>query len=181
MKKITGFAIIALLMLGHIACTPNEAQLPVLKAGDLRALVIESIKNPFLKTDTLILDVDWEFCGNSDPDELPVVFDLKLDSDQYKKDLSRHLSLRVISMNDFNKAMDTVLKYRFNNKYPESLWDTCRVNKVAASIRAEQFTPEQVAVYESYVYNNQEKSLKKLFTLKNGKWTFAITDTTSAH
>jgi hypothetical protein len=84
-------------------------------------------------------------------------------------------------MNDFNKAMDTVLKYRFNNKYPESLWDTCRVNKVAASIRAEQFTPEQVAVYESYVYNNQEKSIKKLFALKNGRWTFAIIDTTSPH
>ena len=181
MKKITGFAIIALLMLAHIACTPNEAQSPVLKADDLRALVIESIKNPFFKTDTLILDGGWEFCGNSDPDELPVVFDLKLDSDQYKKDLSRHLSLRVTSMNDFNKAMDTVPKYRFNNKYPESLWDTCRVNKVAASIRAEQFTPGKVAVYESYVYNDQKKNINKLFTLNNGKWTFAIIDTTSPH
>jgi hypothetical protein len=152
---------------------------PIQKTDALRAKILASITNPFSQADTFILDTRWDICGNSKPSEIPIIFDTYLDSSIYKSELQNNLHIPVVTMSEFDKVMDTVRKYRFNGEYPPSLWDTCRVGKVFASIGAEKISSTEVSLYESYVYNNIAKTIKKDFVYKNNEWAYNIVDTTT--
>ena len=144
--------------------------------NNLRTEILNNIYNPFKHSDTLILETIWGVCGNSKPSELPIVFDTKLTEPSFMKKLSLQNKISVITMGDFNNVMDTILKYRFHGKYPENLWDICRLNKVHAEIHAEKLSSKKVRTYENYLYNNINKFIQKDFIYKNNKWTFRITD-----
>jgi hypothetical protein len=142
----------------------------------LRTEILKTIKIPFAKTDTLIIETVWKICGNSTEDELPIVFDTKLEDHPYIDNLSKNLGLTVVTMTDFNKVMDTVLKYKFHGNYPESLWDTCRRNKIHASIRTEKSKQNgNILVHEQYLFADTLKSFDKEFYVgNNGKWLYKI-------
>jgi len=150
-------------------------QRPVADAENLRRQIISSIRNPFPQSDTLILETQWMFCGNSDPDQLPIVFDTKLED--YKEALSRQAHVTVLTMTEFHKVMDKVSKTRFDDEYNPHLWDLCRMNKVATEIVAEQLSPRKVKLYENYRYNDAMKYVRKEFTFDHGAWTWQVTDT----
>ena len=150
---------------------------PLQKTDALRAKILASIANPFPQADTFILDTRWEFCGNSKPSEIPVIFDTYLDSSSYRSVLQNNLHIPVVTISEFNKVMDTVRKYKFNGEYPPSLWDTCRIDKVSASIGAEKVSSTKVSLYESYTYNDVAKTIQKDFVFKNDNWTYNIVDT----
>jgi len=152
---------------------------PVKRAHILRKEIIASIANPFKQADTVVLDTRWMFCGNSDPDELPIVFDTQLENENYKGLLAKQFQKPVLTMTEFNKVMDTVRQVRFNGEYPPSLWDTCRVGKVAADVKAEQLSPKHIRLYENYLYNDIAKSVHKDFVFDGSKWTYSITDTST--
>jgi len=149
---------------------------PVKSVDLLRNEIVANISNPFPEADTLVLETRWGFCGNSEPDELPIVFDTQLGDIIYKKKLSDNIHLPVVTMSEFNKVMDTVRKYRFKDDYSPGLWDTCRIDKVWANINAEQLSPKKVRLYENYLYNNTAKYIRKDFYYKGGKWIFKIAD-----
>ena len=152
---------------------------PVKNADVLRDEIVASIINPFAQADTVILDTRWGFCGNSDPDELPIVFDTYLENETYKQLLSKRIQKPVLTMNEFNKVMDKIRQSRYNGEYPPSLWDTCRVGKVSADINAEQLSSKKVRVYENYLYNDTAKFVRKDFVFNGSKWTFSIIDTST--
>jgi hypothetical protein len=175
--------VLILIVIGALLIYPKVDRFfkerPVANADVLRSEIIASISNPFNQADTLILDTRWMFCGNSDPDELPVVFDTKLEDENFKQLLAKQIDKRVLTMSEFNKVMDTVRKVRFNGEYPPSLWDTCRVGKVAADIKAEQLSPKHIRVYENYLYADIAKSIHKDFVFDGSKWGYSITDTST--
>lgn len=152
---------------------------PVVSQASLRAEILHSLSNPFPQADSLILNTRWGFCGNSDPDELPIVFDTQLETEGSKKDLSARLKIPVVSMTDFNKVMDTIRKYRFHGEFVISLWDSCRSRKVSAEIHAEQLSTRKVRVYENYLYGDTSKFISRDFTLEKDKWAYRITDTSA--
>lgn len=152
---------------------------PVKNQDVLRSEIIASIRNPFNQADTVILETRWMFCGNSDPDELPVVFDTQLEDENYKQLLVKQIQKPVLTMSEFNKVMDTVRQVRFNGEYPPSLWDTCRVGKVAADIKAEQLSPKRIRLYENYVFADIAKHIRKDFVFDDDKWRYSITDTST--
>jgi len=152
---------------------------PVKNEASLRNEIIASISNPFNQADTVILETRWMFCGNSDPDELPIVFDTQLENENYKGLLAKQFQKPVLTMSEFNKVMDRVRQVRFNGEYPPSLWDTCRVGKVAADIKAEQLSPKRIRLYENYLYADIAKSIHKDFVFDGSKWTYSITDTST--
>ena len=154
-------------------------QRPIKEANILRNEIIASIRNPFTQADTLILETRWMFCGNSDPDELPVVFATQLEEENYKQLLAQQINKPVLTMTEFNKVMDAVRYIRFNGEYPPSLWDTCRVGKVSADIKAEQLSPRLVRLYENYLFADTAKYIRKDFAFDGNKWTYSITDTSS--
>lgn len=151
-------------------------QRPIKNADILRTEIIASIKNPFSQADTLILETQWMFCGNSDPDELPVVFDTKLGSEKYRYLLAKQVQTPVLTMSEFQKVMDTVRLLRFSGEYPPSLWDTCRIGKVSADIKAEQLSPRKIRLYENYHYADTVKYIRKDFKFNDDKWTYSIVD-----
>ncbi|QKJ32500.1 hypothetical protein HQ865_22965 [Mucilaginibacter mali] len=161
-----------ILVLLTIACNNriNSKNTPVIAPGDLRTAIIKSLKSPFLKTDTLIVDDEWGFCGNSKPEEIPVIFDLKIDSTIYRAQLFKVTNQTIVTMKEYEAIMDTVLKYKFKGEYPESLWDTCRIGKTIASIHAEQISPTKVRLYEQYLLNDKSQSLTKEFNFTANRW-----------
>jgi hypothetical protein len=154
-------------------------QRPVKEPDLLRSEIVGSIRNPFVQADTLLLETNWMLCGNSDPDELPNVFETLLEEGKYRQLLATRVNKPILTMAEFNKVMDTVLNIRFKGEYPASLWDTCRVGKVSADIIAEQISPKQVRLYENYVYADTAKFLRKDFSYYGGKWTFSISDSST--
>ena len=152
---------------------------PVKNADILRKEIIASISNPFAQADTVILETTWGFCGNTNPNDLPIVFDSYLENEAYKQLLSKQLHTPVVTMNEFHKVMETVRQNRFNGGYVPGLWNICRTGKVSADIKAEQFSPNKVRVYENYLYNDTAKYVRKDFAFNNGKWSFTITDTST--
>lgn len=152
---------------------------PVKNADALRNKIIASIRNPFFQADTVILETRWMFCGNSEPDELPVVFDTQLENENYKSLLAEQIDKPVLTMTEFNKVMDRVRFVRFNGEYPASLWDTCRVGKVAADIKAEQLSPKKVRLYENYIYVDTSKYVCKDFVFDGSKWIYSVIDTST--
>ena len=142
----------------------------------LREEILASISNPFIQADTLILETRWMVCGNNKPEEFPIVFDTQLDSTNYKNKLIGKLNLTVLTISEFHKVMDTVRINRFKGVYPPSLWDTCRVNKISAEIKAEALSNSKIRVYENYLYNDTLKYICKDFDYNEGKWTFKIVD-----
>ncbi len=151
-------------------------QRPIKNPDTLRSEIVKSIRNPFQKADTLILETNWMFCGNSNPDESPVVFETKLEEENYKLLLAKKVNKPVLTMTEFNKVMDEVRKNQFNGEYPPSLWDTCRLGKVSADIKAEQLSPILVRLYEYYLYADTAKYFQKDFTFKGEKWTYSVTN-----
>lgn len=181
---ISVFLIILALPVGYFIYIKADRyikQLPVPGADNLRIAIISSINNPFPQADTLILETTWMFCGNSEPEELPITFDTKLEEINHKSSLSRQLNLSILTMTEFHKVMDTVRKYRFNGEYPPSLWDTCRMGKVSADIKAERLSPKKVRLYENYLYNDIAKYVRKDFTYNSGKWTYQVIDTSTQY
>ena len=150
---------------------------PLKKAGNLRSVVLASITNPFPQADTFILDTRWIICGNTTPEEIPIIFNTLLDSNIYKNKLADKLHVRVLTIAEFNNVMDTIRKYRFHDEYPPSLWDTCRIGKVTADINAQQLTSTKVRLYEYYQFNNKEKIIQKDFTFKDDEWACSKVDT----
>jgi len=142
----------------------------------LRTQILNTIKIPFVKTDTLIIETTWKICGNSAEDELPITFDTKLEDHPYVDNLSKNLGLTVVTITDFNEVMDTVLKYKFHGDYPESLWDTCRRNKIHASILTEKSRQNgNILVHEQYLSADTLKSYDKEFYVgNNGKWQYKM-------
>jgi hypothetical protein len=161
----------------YIAIDNEFKHRPLKNTAVLRDKILASITNPFPQADTLILDTRWEFCGNSKPSEIPIIFDTYLDSNGYKNKLQSNLHIPVLTITEFDKVMDTVRKYKFKGEYPPSLWDTCSIGKVSAGIGAEKISSTKVSVYESYIYNNVAKTIQKDFVFKNGNWTYNIVDT----
>ena len=152
---------------------------PVKEANILRHEIIASISNPFIQADTFIVESDWGFCGNTDPDDLPIVFDIQLENENYKRVLAKKIQMPVLTMNEFNKVMDMILQARFKGQYPTSLWDTCRIGKVSVDIKAEQFSSKKVRLHETYLYNNITKYFCKDFVFDGNKWIYSITDTST--
>jgi hypothetical protein len=152
---------------------------PLKDSDFLRDKILGSITNPFPQADTFILDTRWEFCGNSKPGEIPIIFDTYLDSNRYRNKLQSNLHIPVLTITEFDKVMDTVRKYKFNGEYPPSLWDTCRIGKVSAGIGAEKISSTEVSVFESYIYSDVAKTIQKDFVFKNGNWTYNIVNTTT--
>jgi hypothetical protein len=174
--------IIAILFVSYFAYTKVDLYIryrPLKNAYTLRNEIIANISNPFPQADTLVLETRWMFCGNSRPDELPIVFDTQLDDSCYTKKLSANIHLFVLTMTEYHKVMDTVLKYRFKGEYPPSLWDTCRIGKVSADIKAEQLSYKKVRLYENYLYNDTAKYICKDFVYNGDKWSFKIIDTST--
>ena len=153
--------------------------LPARNSDNLRTEIINSIKNPFLITDTLILESTRQICGNSDPNEIPITFDTRLDDYNYISLLSQKLNIPIVTMNDFQKVMDSVSKYKYNNEYVPSLWDSCRVGKVSAEILAEQFSPTEIRLHEYYNLNDTAKFVTKKFSFERNKWTFKVMKTST--
>ena len=151
--------------------------LPVINKDLLRSEIIRSITIPFNKADTMVLDTAWLFCGNTDKSERPVIFSTQLGEETQKHALEKQVKKHVLSSEEFNKEMDSVLLIRFKGEYPESLWDVCRVGKVAAEIKAEQLSPRKVRLYESYLYADSVKSTNKDFVFDGEKWSYEIIDT----
>ncbi|HWB26934.1 MAG TPA: hypothetical protein VG738_15730 [Chitinophagaceae bacterium] len=150
---------------------------PLQNADILRAKILEGITNPFPQADTFILDTRWEICGNTKPGEMPIIFDTYLDRSIYKSRLQTNLHIPVVTISEFHKVMDTIRKYKFNGEYPPSLWDTCRRGKTSVGIGAEKISSTKVIVYESYLYNDVAKTIRKNFVFKNDNWTYYIVDT----
>lgn len=175
-RKLTiGFTIVLILSVVYFVFnygSSDKRQIVVIEAGALRTEMIKSIKNPFPQGDTLVLDTMWVFCENSSPYELPVIFDTQFGDMKYKKLFIRQFNIPVVSSEEFSSVMDTILKYKFHNNYPESLWDSCRVGKVAADIKAESLSYNKVILHEIYMYNEKRISISKAFTYNKGKWTF---------
>lgn len=180
-RQLILIPVIILTVIGGVLIYPKVnrhlKQRPIKEPDLLRNEIVASIRNPFTQADTLILETTWMFCGNSDPDELPVVFATKLEEENYKQFLARQVNKPVLTMTEFNKVMDTIRIVRFNGDYPPSLWDTCRVGKVSADIKAEQLSPRQVRLYENYLYADTTKYIRKDFIFDGNKWTYSITDT----
>jgi hypothetical protein len=170
---LAGIAGLFLYTLADISFT----QSPLKSPGALRHEIIASLSNPFPDADTMILNTDWWVCGNSDPSELPVIFDMQLEDENNKQLLVNQIRRPVLTRMEFHKVMDSILSVRYNNDYPLSLWDSCREGKVAASIRAEQLSHRRVQIYENYSYGTTIKSIHKDFTFDGIKWTFSIVDT----
>jgi hypothetical protein len=178
---ITAFIIVALAG-GYFGYTKVDSYIrhrPIKSPDILRNDIITSIRNPFTQADTLVLETRWMFCGNSEPDELPIVFDTQLDDSNYKSKLADKLHLSVLTMTEFHEVMDTIRKYRFKGEYPPSLWDTCRIGKVSADIKAEQLSSKKIRLYENYLYNDTAKYIRKDFVYNGDKWTFKIIDTST--
>jgi hypothetical protein len=173
--------VVLLLVIGGLLISPKVNRFfkerPVKEADLLRMKIIASIINPFDQADTLILDTKWGFCGNSEPDELPVIFDTKLEEEGFRQLLSLQIDKRVLTQLEFSKVMDTVRQVRFHGENPPSLWDSCRVGKVAADITAEQISPKHVRLYESYLYANISKIIQKDFVYDGSNWAYSIIDT----
>ncbi len=151
-----------------------------LKSTDvLRNSIFVSIDNPFPQADTIILDTRWLLCGNIEANEIPLTFDTYLDSGAYKNRLEKKLQIPVVSIAEFNKIMDTVLKYRFKGHYPESLWDSCRLGKASVTIQADQLTSTKVRLSEIYQYNDTTKSIEKEFIFKNNSWAYSVVGTST--
>jgi hypothetical protein len=152
---------------------------PVKSEDVLRNEIITSISNPFHQADTLILDTRWMFCRNSNPDDLPVIFDTQLEEENYQRLLAKQIHKPVLTMSEFNKVMDTVRQVRFNGEYPPGLWDICRVGKVTADIKAEQLSPGHIRLFENYLYADIAKNIRKDFVFDGSNWTYSITDTST--
>jgi hypothetical protein len=177
----TVFIIVALLV-GFFSYNKIDSYIrhrPVKDPDVLRNDIIASISNPFPQADTVVLKTHWMFCGNSDPDDLPIVFDTQLEESNNKSKLSDKLQLPVLTMIEFRTIMDTVRKYRFKGEYSSSLWDTCRIGKISADIKAEQLSAKKVRLYENYLYNDTIKFIQKDFAYDGDKWTFKITETST--
>lgn len=172
-------AALALMYFSYIKFDSYIRHRPVKNSDELRNDIFASISNPFTQVDTLVLETRWMFCGNSDPNELPIVFDTQLDSSNNKNKLSNKLHLQVLTMTEFHKVMDTVRKYRFKGEYPPSLWDSCRIGKVSADIKAEQLSSKKIRLYENYLYNDTAKFIQKDFAYDGFKWTFKIIETST--
>lgn len=179
-RQIILFPVIILTIFAGLYIYPKVGrhlkERPIKNPDTLRSEIVKSIRNPFKEADTLILETDWMFCGNSNPDELPVVFDTKLQEENYMLLLSRQVNKPVITMTEFNKVMDEVRNNRFNGDYPPSLWNTCRLGKVSADIKAQQLSPRQVRLFEYYLYADTAKYIQKDFTFHGDKWTYSITN-----
>ncbi len=176
-RYIRSIVFIMIVLVVSVACSNNwrsSNKQPVIKPDDLRMAIINSIKNPFAKTDTLIVDHQWAFCGNSKPEEVTVVFDLKMDSTLYRRQLSNITNQTIVPIKEYEAVMDTVLKYKFKNQYPESLWDSCRVGKTVVSIHAEQISPTKVKLYEQYMLNDKSQSVTKEFNFTANRWTYHL-------
>jgi hypothetical protein len=151
---------------------------PLRNTDILREKILASITNPFPQADTFILDTQWDLCGSSKPEEIPVVFETYIDSSAFENRLRNTIHLPVVTMIEFHKVMDTVRKYRFNGEYPPNLWDSCRIGKVSAGIAAEKITSTKVRLYESYIYNDKAKTIQKDFVFKDNDWILNVIDTT---
>ena len=145
----------------------------------LRTEILNSIKNPFIKTDTLIIETTWNICDEVTGNDLPIIIDTKLEEHPYTEELSEKLGMKVIAMKDFYKIMETVLKYKFHGDYPKSLWDTCRRNKIRATIRTEKSKPRgKILVHEKFLFADTLKSFdKEFYRDENGKWLYKIYET----
>jgi hypothetical protein len=178
-RLIILISIIALAVIIYPKVDRYFKQRPIKEADLLRNEIVASIKNPFIQADTLILETSWKFCGNSDPDELPIVFATRLEEEKYRQLLAKQVNTPILTIAEFNKVMDAVRNIRFKGEYTPSLWDTCRAGKVSADIKAEQLSPKQVRLYENYLYADTAKYIRKDFAFVGGKWTYSITDTST--
>jgi len=149
---------------------------PPKEPEELRILIIKSIEIPFVGVDTVIIETDWEFCGNSPSWELPIVFDIQLEEEANKTKLTQHIKKHIFMMSEFNVFMDSIKNTRFEGKYPPSLWDVCRVNKVHVQILAEKLSSKNVRTYENYLFNDEVKFIQKDFHFADNKWTYTISD-----
>lgn len=182
-RQILLISVIILAVIGRVFIYPKInryfKQRPANEADILRNEIVKSIRNPFKEADTLILQTRSMFCGNSDPNELPVVFETQLEEGKYKQLLAKQINKPVLTISEFNKVMDTVLDIRFRGDYPPSLWDTCRIGKVSVDILAEQLSARQVRLLENYLYADTAKYIQKEFTFDGYEWTYSIIDSSS--
>jgi hypothetical protein len=111
---------------------------------------------------------------------MPLDFNTKLQENINKKSLSKQLNLPTITMGEFHKIVEKVSMRKFKGAYHPDLWNICRVDKVCAEFYAERLSPKKVSVYESYLYNDIEKRVRKDFTFDNNKWTHVAGDTSTS-
>jgi flagellar biosynthesis component FlhA len=166
-------------VLPFYACNSGDTILSKTKIKDtaiLRTEILKSIHSPFVHVDTFIIETSWKICGNSTEDEIPITIDTKLEEKPSLDILAKQIGSTIITMKDFNKIMDTILKYRFHEDYPESLYDTCRINKVHANIRTEKSkTNGNILVYEDYLFADTLKRIfKEFYSDNNDKWHYKI-------
>ncbi|MCX6320120.1 MAG: hypothetical protein NTW29_22765 [Bacteroidetes bacterium] len=150
---------------------------PVKEPDLLRKEMIFSIINPFYQADTLILETKWGFCGNSTPEEHPIIFETKFESEVYRRSLIEQINRPVLSEAAFYQIMDSVRILQFNGIYPPDWWHTCSMGKVIAEIKAEQLSPTKVRLYEMYQFANTIKSIQQEFIYKRNRWTYSLIDT----
>lgn len=152
-------------------------RLPVVDPDQLRLIMINNITNPFKDADTVIVVGKlWAVCGNSRPEELPVIFDPQLLEEYSLKKLSERLNTPVLTNYEFSQLKSI-------NKYPKEIvnldslhlvWESCYDKKVQLNILAEKLYSGKVRAYEEYEYTNQIVTVTKDYIYKDGKWILSV-------
>ncbi|ABG59660.1 hypothetical protein [Cytophaga hutchinsonii] len=146
------------------------------KQEDLKAAICNGIEIPFETSpgDTLIYESFIGICGNSSKEELETYYEPHLNEEPYPDLLRKHYNGTILFTGDSLYALAD--KNCIDTLHKAISWDCFKKNKIVLSISGYAADNNSVLLYESYAYNNQYVSLQKLFTFKDGRWTFSIKD-----
>ncbi len=88
---------------------------------ELRLVILNSLSNPFPKADTVVIETNWGFCGNSP--SRPVIFYTRLDAPSNINKLSEKFGQRVVNADSFQKNIEKKIRLKYNTPHDTTIYD----------------------------------------------------------
>ena len=165
-------ALIFFLLFILASCSVSTKNLP--EPDKLKRELANSIEIPFRTGDTIIYQSFIGMCGNSSDDELNRYYEPNLNEQPYFDMLKNKIKRTTFYTGD---SLYTLMDRLCNDSAaPHKVRECFYKNKIILSMNGHTVTNKSVTIYERYSYNNQYRTIEKLFNYSNDKWTYKIID-----